>query len=430
MKIVMFTPALQASAIGRVACMVTRALIANGHTVTVVRAEADTLLTEPVHPFDTKMVPWNDATLVRPLLAEADLLVYQIGDNYTFHRGCMEWLPHAPGVVCLHDFFIAHLFWAWAEDRRAEAMSILSNWYGADVAQAFFCHSSSESFINATHCTAPLTEWISSMATGVITHSNWGVERVLQGCAGPVRVVPLPYDAPNIANQRDAAAQGDIFRVLTVGHVNPNKRVACVIRAIGASDALRQSTVYRIVGAIEPAVVVELSSLARNSKVNLVISDQVEGPILASAFEESDVITCLRFPSLEAASASAIEAMLCGRPVIVTNINFYSEIPDDCVIKIDQADEAASLKCALEKLRADPALRQEMGARAQRWARDTFRADRYAECLAEMAVDSSRAQPILGTINVLSRTMNVWGASTDMLSGAHTSAPLKLLSGL
>jgi len=426
MNFVMFTPALQASAIGRMACMVTRALMAAGHTVTIVRAEADALLTEPVHPFETELVAWNDAARVHALLAKADVLVYQIGDNYTFHRGCMEWLPHAPGLVCLHDFFIAHLFWAWAEDRRPEATSILSNWYGADVARAFFSHTDSASFIHATHRTAPMTEWISSMAIGVITHSNWGIDRVLDGCAGPVQVVPLPYDAPDMADARDPALHDGVFRVLTVGNVNPNKRVASVIRAIGASEALRPVTRYRLVGAIVPAMVVELSSLARNSQVNLVISDQVEGPILTSAFEESDVITCLRFPSLEAASASAIEAMLCGKPVIVTDANFYSEIPDDCVIKIDPADEAGALQRALERLCADPALRAELGARGQAWARATFRADHYAERLAGMAVDASRAKPVLDAINALTHTLSNWGASADLLNAAHTAGPLAL----
>lgn len=428
MNIVMFTPALQASAIGRMACLVTGALLATGHTVTIVRAEADTLLAEPVHDFGTALVAWNDAEQVRALIAGADLLVYQIGDNYTFHRGCMEWLPHAPGVVCLHDFFVAHLFWAWANDRRDEALAILRNWYGADAAQAFFAHPDSESFIQATHCTTPLTEWISAMASGVITHSSWGVERVMQGCAGPVQVVPLAYNAPEMIGSRDVA-RDDMFRILTVGNVNLNKRVASVIRAIGANEALRSCTVYRLVGAIHPAMVVELSSLARNSQVNLVISDQVEGPVLTGAFEEADVITCLRMPSLEAASASAIEAMLCGKPVIVTDVNFYSEIPNDCVIKIDSNDEAKALQGALERLRADPVLRAEMGARGQQWARATFRADRYAASLVAMAVDVSRTQPVLGAISSLAMTMKNWGAYDDLLSAPHTSGPLALFGG-
>lgn len=425
MNIVLFTPALQASAIGRMACLVTGELLATGHTVTIVRAEADTLLAEPVHDFGTALVAWNDAEQVRDLIAGADLLVYQIGDNYTFHRGCMEWLPHAPGIVCLHDFFVAHLFWAWGSDRRDEALAILRNWYGADAAQAFFSHSNSDSFIQATHSTMPLTEWISAMATGVITHSNWGIDRVMQGCAGPVRVVPLPYNAPEMTIPR-ASSHGDTFRILTVGNVNLNKRIPSVIRAIGASDALRPVTVYRLVGAIQPTMVAELSSLARNSQVNLVISDQVEGPILTSALEEADVITCLRFPSLEAASASAIEAMLCGKPVIVTDVNFYSEIPDDCVIKIDPNDEANALQAALERLRANPELRTELGTRGQQWARATFRADRYANSLIAMAVDASRTQPVLGAISALALTMNNWGAYDNLLSAAHTSGPLAL----
>lgn len=428
MNIVMFTPAVQASAIGRMACLVVQALLARGHAVTVVRAESEELLADPAHGFLTEMVPWPNSARVRQLVEQADLLCYQIGDNYQFHRGCLEWLAQAPGIVCLHDYFVAHLFCGWAQHRVEEASGILRAWYGNEAAASFFSHPDSASFIAATHETAPLTEWVCAMATGVVTHSSWGIERVLRACPGPVHVAALPYNAPETLPARPAGTEDGAFHVLTVGHVNPNKRVASVIRAIGASEVLRPATVYRVVGAISSANVVSLSTLARNSQVNLVISDQVETPILNSALAEADVITCLRYPSLEAASASAIEAMLCGKPVIVTDTNFYSEIPDDCVIKIDPNDEIASLQRALERLQGDGALRAELGRRGQEWARATFRADHYAVSLEQIATAASRAKPISDAIDVFARTLRAWGGNPALLAADHTSRPLHLFA--
>lgn len=428
MKIVMFTPALQASAIGRMARLVTAALLADGHSVVVVRAESASLASAPQHPFGTETVHWIERARVRELVAEADLVAYQMGNCYEFHEGCLEWLAEAPGVICLHDYFLGHLFWGWAAQRRAQAEAILESWYGADVAQRFFRHGNSESFIDDTHVSAPMTEWLSSLGTAVLTHSSWGIERVLRSCAGPVRVAALPYDAPEASAPRENAQQDNTLRVLTVGHVNPNKRVASVIRAIGSSDILRQITIYRLVGAIVPATVMSLSSLARNSQVNLVISDEVEGAVLNSALNEADVITCLRYPSLEAASASAIEAMLYGKPVIVTDTNFYSEIPDDCVLKIDADNEVEALQQTLERLHADPALRAELGARGQRWARDTFRADSYAAQLIAIGADAARAAPVLDALAALTATLGNWGGSADLLHGEHTLGPLALFN--
>lgn len=429
MNIVMFTPALRSSAIGRMACLVTRALQGAGHRVVIVRAEQESMLNEPTHGFLAELVAWTDSGRVQQLVAAADLLVYQVGDNYTLHRGCLEWLPHAPGVVCLHDYFVGHLFWGWAQHHRDEAIATLRAWYGEPVAASFFAHPDSESFIEATHNAAPLTEWISAMASGVITHSSWGIDRVLQACPGPVSVVPLPYTAPTPPANIRADAADNTFHVLTVGHVNPNKRVASVIRAIGNSELLRQQTVYRVVGRIMPATVVALSTLARNSQVNLLISDEVEDPVLASAFEEADVITCLRFPSLEAASASAIEAMLYGKPVIVTDVNFYSEIPDGCVVKIAQDNELEALQAALETLFQDAGERKALGERGQHWAQATFTAENYARQLVGFSRPLASVAPAVAAAHYFQSVIASWGGSADMLNAEHSIDPLRIFDG-
>ena len=425
MKVVMFTPGLQASAIGRMSTLVVHALRAAGHEVTVVRCELESLMKKQSHDFGGTVLSWGNQAAVKAAVAGADSVVYQVGNNYDFHIGCLEWLPRAPGIVCLHDFFLGHLFWAWAERNRPAAHAILRSWYGDTVSERYFAHPDSDSFLASTVDAAPMTEWIGAMASGVITHSNWGAERLWRSCAGPIHVVPLPYNAPA---GRGAAAHsnGPTFHVLTIGHVNPNKRVASVIRAIGNSPVLRDHTVYRLVGRIKTDTVVALSSLARRYQVNLLISDELDDDALVSTIDQADVVTCLRWPSLEAASASAIESMLYGKPVIVTNTHFYSELPDDCVLKIDPEDEISSLQGALEKLYESPELRSTLGARAKEWAGATFRADHYAQRLTRMAADVSRVRPALTAIERLTSTLAGWGASSAWLSGDESRSALAI----
>jgi glycosyltransferase involved in cell wall biosynthesis len=237
----------------------------------------------------------------------------------------------------------------------------------------------------------------------------------------------MPYDAPALPSTRGTLDPLN-FRVLTVGHVNPNKRARSVIAAIGNSPELRDHAVYRLVGSIECTTVLGLSSHARNHQVKLVISDSLDDAALASAIDQADVIACLRWPSLEAASASAIEAMLYGKPVIVTDVNFFSEIPDDCVIKIDPADEVPALQSALDMLYRDHAQRAALGRRGQEWARATFRADRYAQRLVDMAGSASRSKPALDAINGFAQTLYRWGGSGELLCDEHTRDPLRLFA--
>lgn len=427
MKIVMFTPALSASAIGRMATLVVHALQDQGHDITVVRAERESLLAEPSHDFHTTPVNWTDHEALKPVLAAADVVVYQVGDNYDFHRGCLEWLERAPGIVCLHDYFLGHLFWAWAEHYPARAREALRDCCPPDVAAKYFLHPNSDAFIAATCDAAPMTEWLSAMALGIISHSNWGAPRLRQACAGPVRIVPLPYNAPSIGSGSETE-DSRTFRVLTVGHVNPNKRVSSVIQAMGKSALLRERGVYRLVGEIQTDSVVTLSSLARNYQVSLVISDKLDNAALANAFEQADVITCLRWPSLEAASASAIEAMLYGKPVIVTDVHFYSEIPDDCVMKIDPLNEIDALQRALETLCADPVLRRELGERARAWAEATFRADHYAQEIVAMAARTNAIAPMVNALDWCYQTLSRWGATTDLLASNAVRQPLQIFN--
>jgi glycosyltransferase involved in cell wall biosynthesis len=428
-KLVIFSPVAVQSAIGRVTGLLVTALADQGHQVVVVRSEDALHLNAPSRAIPTRIIPWDDARAVSSAAEAADAVVYQVGDNYSFHRGCLEWLPTLPGIVCLHDYFLGDLFNGWAAQRRPEAEALLRAWYGEAAATPYFSHSDSRSFIADTAETAPMTEWIASMARGVVTHSSWGIARVLAACPGPVRVVPLPYDAPGLApGPRRAAAAGDAdFTVLTVGHANANKRMESVVRAIGSSPRLLETTVYRLVGRIEPDVDVRLSALADGLGVRLSISGELDDKELQEALDEADVVSCLRLPALEAASASTIEAMLCGKAVIVVGTGFYRDLPDDCVRKVSPEREVDDLRTVLESLQADPSLRAALGERAAEWARATFRADGYAESLTQICGDVAAAVPALEAIRFFAETLVRWGASEEWVTSEDIVAPLRIL---
>ena len=424
MKFVLLSPFAKTSAIGRVTALLVKAMLERGDSVIVVRTERESLLNTPAHASDAALIPWTDDGAVRAAVDGADALVYQIGNNYSYHCGGLHWLAILPGIVCLHDFLVAHLFAEWANGRRAEAERVLTSWYGADAATDFFKADTHDAFIDMASRLYPMTEWVASMALCVVSHSHWGMLRVAQACAGPLRVVPLPYDAPS-GKPGDKRKDG-VMNVLTVGHVNSNKRIDSVIRAIGSSANLRQAVSYRLCGLIEPRVAVELTSLARAQGVNLEISGETDDRVLQSAMNDADVVCCLRWPSFESASATTIEALLYGKAVVVTNAAFYSEIPDDLVRKISPGDEVAELRSALEDLLFHPEGRLAMAQRGRIWAEQTFSADHYVEELASLATVAAAAQPALDMAATLIDYLQDWCASLEIMTSAHLSNPLAI----
>jgi glycosyltransferase involved in cell wall biosynthesis len=427
MKLVVFTPVNHRSAIARVAAMVTRELTGLGHEVVVVGTESSNLTGADTHEFGKVLLWWRDHENVSKAVQHADSLVFHIGNNFDYHEGALCWLDVRPGVVCLHDVFLGHLFLGWAHLEPVRARALLAGWYGKERAEWYFASAADGSLVDGTHALMPLTEWVCAKATAVLTHSRWAAEKAAESCPGPIAVAALPY--PGAEGRPVPGSLGERHRVITIGDVNANKRVESVIRAIGRSATLKTRVTYELVGRIAPAEVARLTTMALDAGVDLVVSGEVSDEALAEAMQRADIISCLRIPCLEAASASAIEAMLSGRPLIVVNDGFYREIPDDCAIKIDAANELNDLQTALERLQADSGLRVSVAARAYEWAQATFNATSYAQRLAQISAEASTTRPVVSTIDHFAKVLGEWGGHAGMLAAPEISGPLKILSG-
>ena len=214
--------------------------------------------------------------------------------------------------------------------------------------------------------------------------------------------------------------------ILTIGRVNANKRVDSILRAIGTAPQLQHTAILRLVGHIESDVQARLLALAHSMGVRLLISGEVDDVTLAQALERADVVCCLRFPALEAASASTIEAMLYGKAVIVTDTGFYRELPDDCVCKVAPNHEVSDLQDKLVFLAQNPAERTALGNRAAQWAAATFSPRLYAERLVDFALRAARAAPVIEACRHFANTLVGWGASQGGLPMQDTIAPLRI----
>jgi glycosyltransferase involved in cell wall biosynthesis len=315
------------------------------------------------------------------------------------------------------------------------AQAILQSCYGEEVAASYFAYDNPEDYIEGTREKAPMTEWVAAMATGVITHSSWDIQRVLRSYPGPVEVIPLAYDKPkaspatgsgSASGPAGRSAKVDGMLILSIGRINANKRIDSVLRAIGTSPHLRNTAILRLVGHIESNVQARLSALAHSLGVRLLISGEVDDATLAQAIERADVVCCLRFPPLEAASASAIEAMLYGKPVIVTDTGFYRELPDDCVCKVRPDHDIGDLQEKLVFLSQHPAERSALGCRAAQWATATFSPRLYAVRLADFALRAARTQPVIEASRFFSNLLVSWGATSEGLPMQDTIAPLRI----
>jgi glycosyltransferase involved in cell wall biosynthesis len=415
MRIVLFTPVSDHSAIARVGFLLAGALRTRGEEVVVVSTDD-----QPVPAAETvadlgHIEHWRNELGVLAILETADVVVHQVGDNYLFHAGSLYWLDRIAGIVCLHDVFLGGLFITWSDQgNQTEADRVLQEWYGKSLTW-FYDLAVDREHITGTWPDVTFTEWIVGKADAVVVHSDHGLEPILASTGGSVRVVPLAWDLRLAVERWKAPGGPHPLSILTFGTINHNKSADLVIRAIAHDESVRAGSEYRLVGAVEPPVAEELRALAEQLGVRISIAGAVDESELARELAEADVVCCLRLPALESASASAIESLLAGKATIDADHGFYASLPDDTVVKIDPERIEIELGPALAALAADPRARSSLGARGRRYARSTFRADNYADELLDLAreVDGYRAQRELE--RAYGAIYAAWGAEPEDL---------------
>src|SRR5439155_3753957 len=82
----------------------------------------------------------------------------------------------------------------------------------------------------------------------------------------------------------------------------------------------------------------------------------VPEPRLWSLMAACDAIVGLRSPTMGETSGAAIRALSLGKPLVVSDVGWFSELPDDVALKIPVDDrEIDALAAALELLAVDGA---------------------------------------------------------------------------
>jgi glycosyltransferase involved in cell wall biosynthesis len=356
------TPWNQRSAICSSAAEVAFELAARGHRVTVLRTERGEardlpLLRPPPGPIH-HLDDLSDTTLDM----QFDVVVAHIG-NHLFHHGAAVDRLQGYGMVGIfHDMFLGHLALAWFDSigRMPELVPLARELYGEEGMP------DSDPFwgdLGDMVRRRPMLEWLARHCTGAVAHAAHYVERLRAACPGPVATIPLAFTVPDLPPPPSA---GKLLTVASVGYANTNKRIDEVILAIGASPILRGRCRLRVIGEASPEQREHLVARAAACQLDPPeFTGWVNDEELRRQLRDVDVISCLRNPVLEGASASAILAMSSGRPTLVTHHGGYADIPADAALHCRPEAEALDTMRHLEWILAHPAEGAAIGARGR-----------------------------------------------------------------
>ncbi len=361
-------------------------------------------------------------------LARYDMVAYNMGNYLPFHGEIYKLAVGTPGVVVLHDLVLHHFFAAYYfEELRQptgyrDAMARLYGHRGKKLAEGIIAGSQPRVWERDEVVDFPMFEDALTGAYGVIAHSDFLVERVRKVFAGPVQKIPLCCEL----SSADSGTRGDLDvpagrpLIVTVGHVNPNKRIDSVLRALAAVE---RPFSYVIAGPFDGPYQRRLQGIVDDNGLNKSVTflGYVSDNLLHAYLRHADLCINLRYPAFEGSSGSIVEEMWHGKATIVTNTGFYRELPDDTVHKISHENEIAELTAAIRLFLGDPEERHRLGQRALAHARTQFHPAQYAHRVLEFATRAIQTKAAIRLADRIGSELRNMGVTSEMPEAASIS---------
>ena len=312
-----------------------------------------------------------------------DLSVYHIGNDPEAHGWIVDALRRTPGVVVLHDFVLHHLVSGvtLARGHRVAYLDALER-DGGLVARLLgyavmekrippLWENRPEDF--------PLAGEVLGLATGLIVHSRYVRDRArAAGYEGPVWIVPHPaFPVPALSSLEITGVP--VFAAF--GNVNASKRAPQLLEAFARVRPGHTESTLLLVGATSPGFDLDrrLQRLGLDG-AGLVREGYVAEERLWGLMAAADVHINLRSPTMGETSGTAIRALALGKALVVSDVGWFAELPDEVALKVPVDDhEVETLTAALDLLASRPDVRAAMGAAALELARREHDLDRVAD---------------------------------------------------
>jgi len=299
--------------------------------------------------------------------ADGDVALYHIGNDPTVHGWILDRLRRRPGVVVLHDFVLHHLVAGLTLARKDRAAYLAAMERDAGVAGRLLGLGVIDGCIpplwDARPEDFPLCGEVLELATALVVHSDYVEQRARErGYERQVWQVPMPaWPMPEL--EPGAFDGSPVFGAF--GHMNGSKRIPQLLRAFGRFRDSHAGAKLLLVGSVAPELDLDLRIDHAGLGDAVVREDYVSEERLWSLVGRVDALVSLRSPTMGETSAMVIRALTVGKPVIVSDVGWFAELPDGVALKVAPDErEVDRLVAAMETL-VQPGVREAMGSKAR-----------------------------------------------------------------
>lgn len=318
------------------------------------------------------VVDARDEEAALAALPAYDAVLYHLGNNPA-HAGAYRALQRHPGLVVLHDASLAHLVisathLAGRTDRLfAELRALHGDGAAEAVRRHFYLQEPAPWDVEPLRY--PLLGRALASARAVLVHSRFAAAQVRREAPGlDVEVVEhFAFPPPDAASREPRAPDAPVV-FCTAGYLTPAKHIDRVLEVL-ARLRDRVAFRYRLVGAVAPGYALYGQVRDRGLLDHVELVGRVSKERLYAELAAADVCVNLRHPTTGETSGIVQRALAAGRPVVVSDVGWFSELPDAAVAKVPAgAEEGPALAACLEALAGDPARLAAMSAAAVAYA--------------------------------------------------------------
>ena len=351
--------------------------------------------------------------------ARGDVALYHLGNNPDAHGWILERLRHDAGVVVLHDFVLHHLIAGMTLGRKDGPAYLAALERDGGVAARLLGLGVIDGCIpplwEVRPEDFPLCAEALDHATGVIVHSHYVGDRVRErGYTGTIWHVPHPaWPEPEVPAER---GEGDpLFGVF--GNLNASKRVGQLLDGFARYHESHPGARLLVVGAVASGTDLDLRIEAAGVADSATWIDYVDERRLWSLMKGVDAVVSLRSPTMGETSGTVIRALTLGKPVVVSDVGWFAELPDAVALRVAPDErEATAVAEALERL-TDPATREAMGRAAHELAAGEHAldhvADLYVAALEEAAGGEAVREAVVRSVTAAAADVGIGPESRE-----------------
>jgi glycosyltransferase involved in cell wall biosynthesis len=321
----------------------------------------------------------------------ADASLYHVGNDPDAHGWIVEALRRRPGVVCLHEIVLHHLVAGitLAKGDAAGYLDAMERDYG--LAGRLLAYGVLDNRIPPLWETRPqdfpLAGEVLRLAESLIVHSRYVEERArAAGFEGRIHRIPHPaWPVPAVA---PVDVDGDPL-IGCFGHQNESKRLPELYAAFARLRARRPGARLLVVGSVSSRVA------SITPPEGIIREGYVDEDRLWSLIAACDVVVSLRSPTMGETSGSVVRALSLGRPLVVSDVGWFSELPDAVALKVAPDEhERDRLLDELDRLAGDEGSRRAMGEAARMLAGSEHELDRVAERYAAVLEEAAGGEAV------------------------------------